>query len=68
LLVDLGGRTIGKFVIDSRVSKGYTINTPVGDTGTKILGLSFSNHLAKPNPLAGRNLAIEAVTITQGGG
>ena len=68
LLVDLGTRTIGKFVINSQVSKGYTINTAVGDTGTTILGLSFSNHLAKPNPLAGRNLAIEVVTITQGGG
>jgi hypothetical protein len=65
--VNLGEQLIGRLAVDSRTAKDYVVRTVMQETGTAALELSFVNHIAKPNPLAGTILTITKVTITQGG-
>ena len=67
VLVDLEARVVGKLVIDSPAIKDFTFTTSAQDSGVAVLGITFSNHLAKPNPLEGRYLYIEMVSVKQAG-
>jgi hypothetical protein len=65
ILIDLEARVVGKLTIDSSKLKDYSVTASVQNTGTTLLGVTFTNHAAAPQRIASRNLRIESVTIVQ---
>ncbi len=64
--ITVDGRPIETLDIDSSQVREYTVSARLDHTGTKLLEIVFGNHVAKPNPLAGRTLYVQTVTVRQG--
>lgn len=66
VVVSIDGQVADTLSIDSSQHREYAVSTRLADTGTKILEIAFPNYVAKPNPLAGRTLYIESVSVRSG--
>ena len=64
--ISVDGQVIGTLDIDSAQVREYTISAHLDHTGTNMMEMVFGNHVAKPNPLAGLTLYVQAVTVRQG--
>jgi hypothetical protein len=67
ILFDIDGRIVGRIDVDSQELAEYTVSAKVRKTGEHRLRVLFVNHLAQEPILAGRNLYIESVSVSQGG-
>jgi hypothetical protein len=66
VVVSIDGQVVDTLSIDSTQHREYAVSIRLADTGTKLLEIAFANYVAKPNPLDGRTLYIESVSVRSG--
>lgn len=66
IYVTLDARVVASVIVDSRSFTSYTVQANVQKAGANVLGVALMNYVGVPGkPLAGRNLSVQKVVVSQ---